>query len=225
MGGRLFSGSYDRTVRAWDVATLACLGALEGHREAVRALVPCAGGLLASGSDDWTVRLWDAATLRCCHVLTGHDDNVRVLAVTPTHVFSGSWDKTVRAWCLRTGRCAAVLAGHHEAVLALAVARGHLVSGSFDAAVRFWRTDGLTRAAPGAAAAVPCVAKCEAHEDAVRVLASRGDDADAVFSGSYDGGIGFLLCPAPRDDAAPAEHAEEAAGRLAGLSLAGAAGP
>ena len=53
--GRLFSGSYDRTVRAWDVNALSCLGVLEGHKDAVRALAT-ANGFIFSGSDDTTVR-------------------------------------------------------------------------------------------------------------------------------------------------------------------------
>ena len=29
-GGRMFSGSYDKTVRVWDVTTLKCLATLQG---------------------------------------------------------------------------------------------------------------------------------------------------------------------------------------------------
>jgi len=245
---RLASASYDRTVRLWDAASGAALGVLAGHEEAVRALCACGEGgrLLASGSDDRTVRLWDAATLACLALCRGHEDNVRVLAASETHLFSGSWDKTVRAWelpCAEAadaaadaaavaaaggkpppGRLVAVMAGHQEAVLALAVVRGHVVSGSFDASVRFW----------GAAdAGFPCVAKCEGHDDAVRVLASgQGEESELCFSGSYDGCIGFLRAPQPpptaaapaprpRPAATPAEE-EEADAELAALLRAAA---
>ena len=95
--GRLFSGSYDCSVRAWDANTLQCLASLEGHRDAVRALV-AAEGRVCSGSDDHTVRVWSASSLQLLHVLTGHTDNVRVLVAGPRFVCSGSWDKTVRVW-------------------------------------------------------------------------------------------------------------------------------
>lgn len=211
IGTRLFSASYDRTVRCWCADTLSCLGVMEGHREAVRALTVCGEHLLASGSDDWTVRLWDARSLACVAVCEGHDDNVRVLAASATHLFSGSWDKTVRCWSLAPdalGRCAAMLSGHHEAVLALTVVRGHVVSGSFDASVRFW-----SAAQPG----FPCVAKCEGHEDAVRVLASTGENAELCFSGSYDGCIGFLRAPPCEGDAAPGPEVHSNAVAMAAL--------
>ena len=191
LGGRLFSASYDKTVRCWDASHLLCLGTMEGHREAVRALSALPQhGLLASGSDDWTVRLWNAETMACVAVCEGHSDNVRVLATCGDTLFSGSWDHTVRAWALGTsaapGTCVAVMSGHREAVLALAVCRGHVVSGSFDTSVRFWSTT---------AHGFPCVAKSDGHEDAVRVLSSSGPEAETCYSGSYDGCIGFLRVP------------------------------
>lgn len=53
--GRLFSGSYDGTVRVWDVETLTCLKTLAGHTGPVRTLV-CSAGHMFSGSYDKTVR-------------------------------------------------------------------------------------------------------------------------------------------------------------------------
>ena len=35
----VFSGSYDKTIRVWDVAKLKEIKALTGHKEAVRALI------------------------------------------------------------------------------------------------------------------------------------------------------------------------------------------
>jgi F-box/WD-40 domain protein 7 len=42
--GRVFSGSYDKTVRAWDVDTLQCLGVLEGHK--ARSSAACSSRVL-----------------------------------------------------------------------------------------------------------------------------------------------------------------------------------
>ena len=53
--GRLFSASYDGTVRVWDVATLEPVAALPGHSGPVRTLA-CVDGLVFSGSYDKTVR-------------------------------------------------------------------------------------------------------------------------------------------------------------------------
>lgn len=53
---RLFSGSYDGTVKVWDVKTMECLQTLAGHTGPVRTLV-YSGGHMFSGSYDKTVRL------------------------------------------------------------------------------------------------------------------------------------------------------------------------
>ena len=130
--------------------------------------------------------MWDATSLKLLKSLEGHEDNVRVLTVDEHHLYSGSWDKTIRVWDLATFHCKKVLTGHSEAVLALASARGFLASGSYDTTVRFWNLETFR-----------CAHKCEGHVDAVRVLTSLGPDAEMVFSGSYDGSIGFFHLPSP----------------------------
>ena len=55
-GARIFSGSYDKTVRVWDVATHKCLATLAGHGGAVRALA-ATDSIVFSGSDDTTIRV------------------------------------------------------------------------------------------------------------------------------------------------------------------------
>src|SRR6266404_9093771 len=61
-GGKLVSGSNDRTVRLWNVQTGGLLQVLTGHSRPVR-FVACSpnGMLIASGSEDETIRIWDAA--------------------------------------------------------------------------------------------------------------------------------------------------------------------
>ena len=51
----MFSGSYDKTVRVWDVDELVCLATLQGHSGAVRALT-ASPTLVFSGSDDTTIK-------------------------------------------------------------------------------------------------------------------------------------------------------------------------
>lgn len=202
----IFSGSYDKRVCVWpgfsrEVGPSAgsdLVKTLKGHRGAVRALAcfprrrataseRAIGPFVFSGSDDTTVRVWNAESLECVHELTGHTDNVRVLTVDARYLYSGSWDKTIRAWDLETFSCKHVIIGHTEAVLALCIMSGHLVSGSYDTTVRLWGVQPDTE--------FECVGVFKAHDDAVRVLTSSGRSASTVFSGSYDGSIGFWRLP------------------------------
>ena len=59
---KLFSGSYDYTIKVWSLDTLTKIKTLEGHTDAVRALA-VAGQRLFSGSYDSTVRVWNVVTM------------------------------------------------------------------------------------------------------------------------------------------------------------------
>ena len=62
-GLTLASGSNDKTIRLWDVATGENKQTLTGHTENVYSVSFSLDGLtLASGSKDKTIRLWDIAT-------------------------------------------------------------------------------------------------------------------------------------------------------------------
>ena len=57
-GGKLASGSADKTIKIWDMETGQCERTLRGHTSSVRALASCARGKLASGSFDTTIKIW-----------------------------------------------------------------------------------------------------------------------------------------------------------------------
>ncbi len=74
-GKTLVSGSWDRTIRRWELATGKELGRLLGHTHVVEGLAFTPDGKrVASAGHDQTIRLWDRATNRELHVLRGHTD-------------------------------------------------------------------------------------------------------------------------------------------------------
>jgi len=57
--GLLASGSYDKTIRIWNVNTGITIKKLTGHTGRVYSLVVLPDdSLLTSGSDDKTIRIW-----------------------------------------------------------------------------------------------------------------------------------------------------------------------
>jgi WD40 repeat protein len=62
--GRLVSGSWDNTIRLWDLTSGAETGRLGGHSGPVAVLRVLPDGRLGSGDRDKTIRLWKI-TARC----------------------------------------------------------------------------------------------------------------------------------------------------------------
>lgn len=141
--GRLVSGSWDNTLRLWDVATGRTLRAFEGHAGGVLGVAFSPDGRqLLSASADRTLRLWDAASGRCLRVFSGHLDAVESVSFLGDGrlAISASADRRLRVWETATGRCLRVLDGHGEGVFAVAAwADGQrAVSGSGDKSLRIW---------------------------------------------------------------------------------------
>ncbi|PVH67344.1 HET-domain-containing protein, partial [Cadophora sp. DSE1049] len=72
-GTQIVSGSFDKTVRLWDMATGALQQTLEGHSRSITSVAFSPDSKqVVSGSDDHTVRLWDAAPGALLQTLEGH---------------------------------------------------------------------------------------------------------------------------------------------------------
>jgi len=83
-GTRLVSGSWDHTLRLWDVKSGALIRVLKGHGDAVHTAVFSPDGrAIVSGSADKTVRLWNAGTGALVKELYRGEDPVFGLAFTP----------------------------------------------------------------------------------------------------------------------------------------------
>ncbi|KIJ97428.1 hypothetical protein K443DRAFT_105698 [Laccaria amethystina LaAM-08-1] len=145
-GRHIISGSYDKTVRVWDVQTgQSIMDPLKGHDDCVTSVAFSPDGRhIASGSDDKTVRLWDAQTGQSImDPLKGHSRYVTSVAFSfdGRNIVSGSYDETVRVWDVQTGQSVMdPLNGHYDWVTSVAFSPDgrHIVSGSNDKTVRVW---------------------------------------------------------------------------------------
>ncbi|GLB35288.1 putative A Receptor for Ubiquitination Targets [Lyophyllum shimeji] len=113
----LITGSYDRTVRVWNMETGVELHCLKGHTRAVRAL-QFDDIKLITGSMDNTLKIWDWRRGKCIRTLTGHTDGIVCLNFDSNVLASGSVDQSIKVWNLRTGG-AFTLRGHSDWVNAV----------------------------------------------------------------------------------------------------------
>jgi WD40 repeat protein len=59
-GKKIISGSYDKTIRIWNIEALKEEDILEGHSDSVSSVsISPDGKKLISGSYDKTIRIWD----------------------------------------------------------------------------------------------------------------------------------------------------------------------
>ncbi|MBI1916197.1 MAG: PQQ-binding-like beta-propeller repeat protein [Planctomycetes bacterium] len=139
----LATGSADRTVRLWDVATGKERAVLGGHTEAVSSVAFFPDSqTVASASFDRTVKLWDIASGKERSSLKGHDEEVLAVAISPDGrtLATGSADWTVRLWDATTEKERAVLKEHRGAVYCATFSSDGktLATGSGDETVRLW---------------------------------------------------------------------------------------
>ncbi|KAF8652707.1 hypothetical protein AX16_004211 [Volvariella volvacea WC 439] len=154
----LITGSYDRTVRVWNMETGTELHCLKGHTRAVRALQfdECK---LITGSMDNTIKVWDWRRGKCIRTLSGHSDGVVCLNFDSNVLASGSADSTVKVWNLRTGG-AFTLRGHTDWVNAVQLwdsncsspGNGSTGSSLFDVSSPRPSSSGTVAATPGCSA-------------------------------------------------------------------------
>lgn len=86
----LFTGSKDRSVREWDLATNSVCRVIEGVHEGSVLSICVYNGLLASGGSDQTVAIWDLARNELVRVIQDHADSVLCVRFDDTRLVTCS---------------------------------------------------------------------------------------------------------------------------------------
>ncbi|WP_125731245.1 serine/threonine-protein kinase [Microcystis viridis] len=142
-GRYLASGSNDKTIKIWEVATGKELRTLTGHSDSVESVVYSPDGrYLASGSNDKTIKIWEVATGKELRTLTGHSSWVYSVVYSPDgrYLASGSGDGTITIWEVATGKGLRILTGHSDWVRSVVYSPDgrYLASGSGDGTITIW---------------------------------------------------------------------------------------
>ena len=133
----LATGSYDHTVRLWDVRAPRCMMTLRHVAPVEDCLLLPGGSMLASASGS-TLTIWDILTGRILQAVSAHSKTVTALRADASgaHLFSASLDRTVKAYEVST--CKVVAAIKYDAPLtrlAISPTGSHLVVGTTDSSI------------------------------------------------------------------------------------------
>jgi WD40 repeat protein len=131
-GRLLASGSRDKTIKLWEVASGSLVRSLTGHTSSVYSVAFSPDGrLLASGSGDTTIKLWEVASGSLVRSLSGHTNEIASVAFSPDGklLVSGACGKRdgvgciqgeIRLWEVASGSLVRSLSGHTSWVWSVA---------------------------------------------------------------------------------------------------------
>jgi WD40 repeat protein/putative methionine-R-sulfoxide reductase with GAF domain len=145
--GQLASGSWDRSIKFWDVGTGEKLGTITGQVKGVQALAWSRDGhWLATEDSNNTVTLWNATTQRETRTFRGSplnaSDWVYSIAFSPDgRLLATALDnKTIRIWDVETGRAVRDLPASEKHVIYIAFSPDgrRLASGKDEKTIDIW---------------------------------------------------------------------------------------
>lgn len=137
------TGSNDRIIKIWDLASGRLKLSLTGHISPVRGLaVSPRQPYLFSCGEDKTVKCWDLEYNKVVRHYHGHLSAVYTLALHPTLdiLVTGGRDSVARVWDMRTKAQIHSLGGHSNTVATVFcdAVDPQVVTGSHDSTVRLW---------------------------------------------------------------------------------------
>ena len=172
--GKMASGSYDRTVKLWNVDNGKCEHTLRGHTEWV-SCIDTTGNLLFSGSWDSTVKIWNLQTRQNIGSLYNPMGNaIYCMQVGDNQLVTGCRSHTVDLWDIQTSAIIGSCIGHDKNVNCLRQQDFTVASGSTDNTTRLWdlRT-------------FECMETLHSHSNHIMCL-DYNTDACRLVTGSYD---------------------------------------
>jgi len=137
------TGSADRTIKIWDLASCKLKLSLTGHISTVRGLVVSPRHpYLFSVGEDKTVKCWDLEYNKVIRHYHGHLSAIYTVDIHPTLdvLLTAGRDSTARVWDIRTKSCVHTLVGHTNTVADVKCqgVEPQVITGSHDCMIRFW---------------------------------------------------------------------------------------
>ncbi|KAG6019289.1 hypothetical protein E4U41_003309 [Claviceps citrina] len=137
----LATGSYDTSIKIWNIETGEVIRTLRGHTSTVRTL-QFDDSKLISGSFDKTIKIWNWQTGECLSTLQCHTEGVLSVHFDGCTLASGSIDKTVKIFSFKNKQTFS-LRGHADWVNHVRIDSSSrtVFSASDDMTVKLWDLD------------------------------------------------------------------------------------
>ena len=144
----LVSGSWDKTIKIWNIEDRSIMSTLSGHTKRVNALCYVKEGVLVSGSEDQSLIIWsksrpESSTYSHRQTLTGHKSTIAgIIRLNDREIVSGENGGDLMMWNIDEGLCIRQiprLSGFDSLIQLKQHMRGDVVVG-YSNKVRVWGT-------------------------------------------------------------------------------------
>ncbi|XP_074265777.1 protein JINGUBANG-like [Silene latifolia] len=187
--GILYTGSYDKTVKAWRLSDSKCIDSFAAHADNINAMVINEEGYLFTCSSDGTVKMWSKVSGETFHTLTMtlhfQTHPIYTLALSEASLSEGSilysgssegciyfWEKQISGEYKRRG----CIQGHQFGVLCLTAIDDLVISGSADCMIKIWKRGNDWKDGVMVNVTHECVSVLEGHKGPVKCVAACLED-------------------------------------------------
>ncbi|XP_077979632.1 F-box and WD repeat domain containing protein 10B-like [Glandiceps talaboti] len=136
----VLSGSYDTSIRCWNLETGQCQKIFRGHRNTVMCL-DMYGDRIVSGGKDNAVKVWNFLSGKCQRTFK-HKHQILAVTIKENRVVSGCEGGRVKVWDIPSASLIKRLDGHHGPVTSVKMDEWHIVTASRDCYALAWSNVG-----------------------------------------------------------------------------------
>jgi WD40 repeat protein len=135
--GKVYSGSWDETIKVWDCSTNKLITTLTEHDHPVSRLRIHSGKLYSEAHN--VVKVYDCSDDTLITTLEDHADSVRCLEIHDGKLYTGSSDKTINVYDCSDDSLITTLRGHTDWVSDLTFQNGKLYSTQAGGDIYIWQ--------------------------------------------------------------------------------------